>query len=199
MRGRGNLVALESFRGYPQCLHCGIIFVNLLELFDHLKEFPHHKSENSDVSMVTLQTSYWVQKIKDGLDVDQQKLIELFLQGNHILLIGGAGCGKTHVTKCLMRLIYAMFGDEWCKNHLAGVAMTNPIANNMNLLSFEGILKNKKYIYFFHFYFKLIKTFHLKKTSFHLFQLRRFSASWELVTVKMKKLAQILWRSFIET
>ena len=133
-------MALESFRSYPQCLHCGLYCVNMLELFDHLKEFPHHKSDNTDVSMVTLQASYWVQSTKDGLDVDQQKLVELFLQGNHILLIGGAGCGKTHATKRLIRLTIALFGDEWCLNHLAGVAMTNPIANNMNFLSFEGII-----------------------------------------------------------
>jgi len=112
----------------------------MLELFDHLKEFPHHKSDNTDVSMVTLQASYWVESTKDGLDLDQQKLVELFLPGNHILLIGGAGCGKTHSTKRLIRLTIALFGDEWCKNHLAGVAMTNPIANNMNFLSFEGII-----------------------------------------------------------
>jgi ABC-type bacteriocin/lantibiotic exporter with double-glycine peptidase domain len=125
----------------------------MLELFDHLKEFPYHKSDNTDVSMVTLQASYWVQKIKDGLDVDQQKLVELFLQGNHILLIGGAGCGKTHATKRLIRLTIALFGDEWCNNHLAGVAMTNPIANNMNFLSFEGIVLKGKITNFFNFFF----------------------------------------------
>jgi hypothetical protein len=34
----------------------------------------------------------------------------------------------------------AMYGEEYFNNHAAGIAMTNIIANNMNLNSFKGII-----------------------------------------------------------
>jgi methionine synthase I (cobalamin-dependent) len=82
----------------------------------------------------------WLAETLTNLDDDQKKIIESYLQGHHIILIGGAGCGKSYVMKRLIRLLFAMYGDEWCKNHVAGVAMTNAIANNMGCLSFEGII-----------------------------------------------------------
>jgi predicted ATPase with chaperone activity len=103
-----------------------------------LNENPTHKSNSLEVSMVTRQASFWLAETLKDLDDDQKKIIESYLQGHHIILIGGAGCGKSYVMKRLIRLLYAMYGDEWCKNHVAGVAMTNTIANNMSVLSFEG-------------------------------------------------------------
>lgn len=139
VRAKGHVSALESHRSYPTCLSCGKHFVCCQELFCHLKRNPTHKSDNTDVSMVTLQVKYWLDETMKNLDEDQKKVIQLYLQGHHILLIAGAGCGKTHVTKLLMRLLMAMYGEEFFNNHAAGIAMTNQIANNMNLLSFKGI------------------------------------------------------------
>lgn len=99
--------------------------------------------------MVSLQASSWLEDTMKDLDDDQKEMIELYLQGHHILLIAGAGCGKTHVTKRLIRLIFAMYGEEWCQNHVVGVAMTNAIANNMNCLSFEGFYYYINLFFFF--------------------------------------------------
>ncbi len=101
--------------------------------------------------MVTRQASFFLEETLKDLDADQMKIIESYLQGHHIILIGGAGCGKSYVMKRLIRLLHAMYGEEWCKNHVAGVAMTNTIANNMSCLSLIG-----QFIYFYLFYFILI-------------------------------------------
>lgn len=97
--------------------------------------------------MVTRQASFFLEETLKDLDEDQKKIIESYLQGHHIILIGGAGCGKSYVMKRLIRLVHAMYGEVWCKNRVAGVAMTNTIANNMSLLSLEG----DKYIFFIFF------------------------------------------------
>lgn len=153
LRGKAHLHALESSRDYPQCIHCGKDFVCVIELFDHLNENPSHKSDSSEVTMVCRQASFWLADTLKNLDEDQQKIIEAYLQGHHIILIGGAGCGKSYVMKRLIRLLFAMYGEEWCKNHVAGVAMTNAIANNMNCLSFEGMIFIVfKTLYFFFFF-----------------------------------------------
>lgn len=90
--------------------------------------------------MITLPVKYWLDRTLETLDEEQKKVIQLYLQGHHILLIAGAGCGKTYVSKLLMRLLMAMYGEEYFNNHAAGIAMTNIIANNMNLNSFKGIM-----------------------------------------------------------
>ncbi len=90
--------------------------------------------------MITLPVKYWLDRTLETLDEDQKKVIQLYLQGHHILLIAGAGCGKTYVSKLLMRLLMAMYGEEYFNNHAAGIAMTNIVANNMNLNSFKGII-----------------------------------------------------------
>jgi hypothetical protein len=117
--------------------------------------------------MVCRQASFWLAETLTNLDDDQKKIIESYLQGHHIILIGGAGCGKSYVMKRLIRLLFAMYGEEWCKNHVAGVAMTNAIANNMNCLSFEGMI----FIVFktLFFFFSFFNYYYLNILSF-LFQ-----------------------------
>jgi len=97
--------------------------------------------------MVTRQASFFLEETLKDLDDDQKKIIESYLQGHHIILIGGAGCGKSYVMKRLIRLLHAMYGEVWCKNRVAGVAMTNTIANNMSCLSLEGF-----FIFLFYFF-----------------------------------------------
>lgn len=115
-----------------------------------MKKNPSHKTHDTEVSMVSRQANYWLPIIFAKLDEDQQNSIQLYLRGHHVLLIAGAGCGKTHVSKQLLRLLFAMYGEDYLKNHSCGIAMTNIIANNMSYLSFEG-----KYFYFF-IYVKLL-------------------------------------------
>jgi len=88
--------------------------------------------------MVSLPVKYWLDKILEPLDDEQKKVIQLYLRGHHILLISAAGCGKTFTAKSLIRLLMAMYGDDYFSNHVAGIASTNVIAHNMGFLNFKG-------------------------------------------------------------
>jgi hypothetical protein len=135
-----------------KCDHCAEFFINVEELWIHLKRFPSHKSPSASHdhhSMVSLPVKYWLDKILEPLDNEQKKVIQLYLRGHHILLISAAGCGKTFTAKSLMRLLMAMYGDDYFSNHVAGIASTNVIAHNMGFLNFKGNDIQVIFLYFF--------------------------------------------------
>jgi hypothetical protein len=56
-----------------------------------------------------------------------------------------------------MRLLMAMYGDDYFSNHVAGIASTNVIAHNMGFLNFKGndiqVIFYLFFVIFFIFFF----------------------------------------------
>jgi hypothetical protein len=155
------LTALESTRSFPQCLCCKTLFVCTDELHLHLNKFPSHNATSTPTTLVDRPVKDFVAEIMDSLDSDQRKVAEQFLAGHHIMLVAPAGCGKTHTTKAIYRMIMAMYGEVYFLRHVQGIGTTNNIANHMSFLAFQGL--NNYYINIYIFFYLLFPLFFMFK------------------------------------
>jgi ABC-type oligopeptide transport system ATPase subunit len=148
-----------------------------------LNENPSHKSKSKTNDLVKRPVSEWLDEILESLDQDQKNVVMTFLKGHHIILVSGAGCGKTYVLKRLYRLVMAMYGNEWFLNHVKAIGTTNIIANNLSHLYFQGNYPSDQEFFFLdHFFLKLS----------YCIKVRLFIHFWGLALVKEKIRLKIL-------
>jgi len=121
---------LNDFHHRPFCGSCKRLFRNLEMLFKHLHKEPGHKITGHQQLMRNVPNRLVVEWEIKCLDAAQQEFIRLTFEGVHIVMIAGAGCGKTAALKALLECLKTLLNEQQFKAFIAVLAPTNKVAAN---------------------------------------------------------------------
>jgi hypothetical protein len=116
----------------PVCGHCGRVFRNVERLHGHLNKEPDHKIKGHVRLMKHVYNRAVVEWEIKFLDEPQKDLIRLTLEGVHVVMIAGAGCGKTAALKALLECLKTLLNEQQFKEFIAVLGPTNKVAANIS-------------------------------------------------------------------
>jgi hypothetical protein len=116
----------------PVCGHCGRVFRNVEMLHGHLDKEPDHKIKGHVRLMKHVYNRAVVECEIKCLDEAQKVFIRLLLEGVHVVMIAGAGCGKTAALKAWLECLKTLLNEQQFKEFIAVLGPTNKIAANIS-------------------------------------------------------------------
>jgi ATP-dependent DNA helicase PIF1 len=95
-----------------RCASCSEYFAGQQHLHSHLLKFPEHKLGGQRLIASAGELSFFWTNAKLGLGSEQLQAFQLVVEnGKNIIIVGAAGVGKSHLTRCILYVLRCVFPD----------------------------------------------------------------------------------------